>query len=386
MAGSIRKRPDRGTDAWELRVYLGRDARGRVRQRSTLYRGTRRQAEHELARLVVDQDTDPVALPRQDTAWGPATTVNDAIRGWKLNGWDDLSPNTVRRYESLWRLHVRDEIGEARIDSLGPYDIERYLRRLKAEGRGETTVRHLRAFLHRACRLARKWSGNRLPNPVADTELPEWPAEGRGEVRSPTVEEVRAVLAAARAYDQRVAAFARVIAATGARRGEVCAIRWNDVDWSGSIRIDEGIIARQGGAAVKAPKTRASVRRVSVDLGTLAVLEALRDGQALLAAQCGVQVGVDGFVFSKDPSGSLPPHPDAMSQAFRRICKRAGVAPDIHLHSLRHFQATELDPVISEAQKQARLGWATVHMARHYTGAITAEDRRAAEHMGQVLG
>jgi integrase len=61
------------------------------------------------------------------------------------------------------------------------------------------------------------------------------------------------------------------------------------------------------------------------------------------------------------------------------------VAGDIHLHSLRHFQSTQLDAVLSEAQKQARLGWATVHMARHYTDVVPAEDRRAAEHIGGVL-
>jgi len=52
----------------------------------------------------------------------------------------------------------------------------------------------------------------------------------------------------------------------------------------------------------------------------------------------------------------------------------------------RVFQATALDPVVSEAQKQARLGWSTVHMARHYTDAISDEDRRAAEHIGEMLG
>jgi hypothetical protein len=52
---------------------------------------------------------------------------------------------------------------------------------------------------------------------------------------------------------------------------------------------------------------------------------------------------------------------------------------------LRHFHATLLDPIISEKQKQARLGWATVHMARHYTDAIEEEDRRAATHVASVL-
>jgi hypothetical protein len=52
---------------------------------------------------------------------------------------------------------------------------------------------------------------------------------------------------------------------------------------------------------------------------------------------------------------------------------------------LRHFQATSLDAVIPERQKQARLGWSTVHMARHYTDAISSEDRKAAEHIGTLL-
>jgi integrase len=97
-------------------------------------------------------------------------------------------------------------------------------------------------------------------------------------------------------------------------------------------------------------------------------------------------MGADGFVFPTDPTGIEAPHPDGMSHAFGRIRAQAGVASDIHLHSLRHFQSTELDPVISEAQKQARMGWATVHMARHYTDWITEEDAKAAAHIGGLLG
>lgn len=384
MPGSMRER-ERGV--WELRVYLGRDGQGRVKHRSVTFRGSKRQAERTMSRLIAEQDSAPGPVPEAGRDWGPGTTVNQAIEGWRLNGWGDLSPNTVRRYESIWALHVRDRIGRSKIASLGPYDVERYLRQLKEEGRGETTVRHVRAFLHRACRLARKWSGNQLPNPVSDTEMPDWPFEDRSAVRSPAVEEVRAILVAAADYDRRVAAFIRLVTATGARRGEVCAVRWSGIAWQAkSVSIQEGIIARQGGAVVKAPKTRASIRRISLDAGTIDALAALRAELERLAATSGVEIGADGFVFSADPDGLSPPHPDAMSHAFGRVRDRAGVAPDVHLHSLRHFQATALDPVISEAQKQARLGWSTVHMARHYTDAITEEDRRAADHMGALLG
>ena len=66
-------------------------------------KGSRRDAERELARIVIAQADAPADLMRYADArpmsWGHATTVNDAIAGWRLNGWDDLSPTTTRRYE-----------------------------------------------------------------------------------------------------------------------------------------------------------------------------------------------------------------------------------------------------------------------------------------------
>lgn len=390
MAGSLRQRADRGPDAWELRVYLGRDAAGKVRQRSVLFRGSKRSAQRELTRLVAEQDRAPAVIA-DDAArpWGPTTTINDAIEGWRANGWDDLSPSTARRYEGVWRVNIRDSIGKRRIVSLGPYDVERYFRELKTAGLSQASVRYVRAVLHRACRLARKWSNNTLPNPITDTELPEWSlAEMGPAVRSPTAEEVRRLLSTAQgARDPRVSAFVRLVAATGIRRGEATALRWDDIDWDlSAIRVDEALVTYTGGVKVRGPKTRASVRGVAVDASTMGELRRLYDHQIELAAIDDVEVSAASFVFSYEPAGHVPPHPDTMSHAFSALRNRAGVADDVHLHSLRHFQSTELDRVISESQKQARMGWATVHMARHYTGVVTGEDRRAAEHMGTLLG
>lgn len=128
--------------------------------------------------------------------------MDDAIAGWTLNGWDDLSPTTTRRYEVIWRLHVRESIGRRRLVDLTPWDFECYFRELKAAGQSQSSVRYARAMLHRACRLARKWSNGALPNPVADAELPWW-RHGEQAVRGPSVEEVRAIMAAADAGEDR---------------------------------------------------------------------------------------------------------------------------------------------------------------------------------------
>ena len=378
---------------WELRVYLGQDEQGKVRHRQVTFHGAKREAQRALTRFAGELDKGEAARDQAllessaNPDWGPGTTFNYALEGWRLNGWADLSPNTTKRYQSLWDVHIRSSIGTKRIAATGPYEVECFLRDMKGRGQSKSSVHQTRAMLHRACRLARKWSGNQLPNPVSDTELPEWKlGEQLAEQRSPTVEEVRAILAAAAEVDCRLTAFIRVVAATGARRSEICALLWSDINYhDSSIVVDKATVAVDG-VEIKGPKNRASIRCIAIDSGTLAQLQLLREEREAIAAECGVAIAEDGFVFATDPTGDQPPHPDGMTHAFARLRKQAGVATDIHLHSLRHFQSTELDPVISEAQKQARMGWATVHMARHYTDRITEEDMKAATHIGGLLG
>ena len=90
MAGSMRlvKAPD----TWELRVYIGRDSRGRVKHRYLRFKGTKREAERELARLALSQFDEPVAIVTEATKWNGRTTINDALSAWRDNGWEDLSP------------------------------------------------------------------------------------------------------------------------------------------------------------------------------------------------------------------------------------------------------------------------------------------------------
>ncbi|MGH9123749.1 MAG: site-specific integrase [Acidimicrobiales bacterium] len=143
--------------------------------------------------------------------------------------------------------------------------------------------------------------------------MPEWKlGASRPEQRAPSLEEVRALLSAAEELDLRLATFLRVIAAIGARRSEICALRWSDLNRSAaSILLDKATVA-DGGVGIKGPKTRASIRRVAIDAGTLAALDALEAERKALAEECELELPLDGFVFATDPSGAEPPHPDGM--------------------------------------------------------------------------
>ena len=91
MAGSIRLK-DHRPNVWELRIYVGRDSTGRVRYRQATFHGTRRQAERELARLVAEQESALAAVPEEPLAWGPTTTVNDAMRRGGNTGGEIFRP------------------------------------------------------------------------------------------------------------------------------------------------------------------------------------------------------------------------------------------------------------------------------------------------------
>ena len=163
MAGSLRL--VRAPDVYELRVYVGRDLSGRGEAPSRAlhrqqacgptspcrFRRRGRASQGEQRRtcrlLVIEHDTD------------------SAFAAWKLNGWQDLSPSTTRRYESIWQVHVEGSLGKRKISELSSYDLERYFRKLKSEGAAEASVRQIRAVLNRTCRLARRWSGGGLAEP-----------------------------------------------------------------------------------------------------------------------------------------------------------------------------------------------------------------------------
>ncbi|WP_298443211.1 site-specific integrase [Ferrimicrobium sp.] len=382
MAGSIRLR--RPPNVWELRIFIGRDDNGKVRHRYSTFVGAKRDAERELARqlLLIDQLAAPVAA-RGD--WKKETTFNEAIEAWKNNGWADLSPKTQLSYNDLWTRYIHNDLGTRPIASTGIYEVEQYLRRLADGGLGDSGIRQVRAILHRACRLAGKWSNGAIPNPVSGAERPK--AQGRDPVRAPSVDEVRQILKALSDHgDLRLHAFCRLAIATGMRRGEIAALRLNDIDFAtGELRIDESVVIGAGGVTVKAPKTSVSIRRLFIDQGSLDLLTDLRNEAFEIAHRCELDLADDGFLFSFDPGGVTPPYPDVFTKQFTSFRKRYGVAADIHLHSFRHFAATFLDGVVSERQKQARMGWSTTHMSRHYTDAISQEDKRAAKAIGEVL-
>ncbi len=137
--------------------------------------------------------------------------------------------------------------------------------------------------------------------------------------------------------------FLVLAAVTGARRGELVALRWSDLDLErGALTITRAISEGVDGPVEHPrPKTRGSVRRLALDEATVAILAAHRCRHAEAAATCGVSLPGNAFVFSHEPDGSVPWKPGYVSLKFRRLRHSVGL-DQVRLHDLRHFVATTL--------------------------------------------
>ena len=98
------------------------------------------------------------------------------------------------------------------------------------------------------------------------------PTLRRKEIEPPSITELREILAAADAYDSSFGVLIRLATATGMRRGELCGLRWSDVDLEGRhLHVVRSVAAVAHGTTVKSTRTRAT-RRLSLDVATVRLL------------------------------------------------------------------------------------------------------------------
>jgi integrase len=129
-----------------------------------------------------------------------------------------------------------------------------------------------------------------------------------------------------------------VAAFTGMRRNELLGLRWDDFDpTAATLSINRGLIAVAYELRETRGKTRNARRSIDLDPTSVQLLASWKQWQRAEHAAVGIDTA--GWIFT-DGAGE-PIHPHAISQAFERIARRAGV-PVIRLHDLRHTHGTLL--------------------------------------------
>lgn len=373
MRGSLRqKAPGR----WELRVPLPPDrVTGERRRRSVSFTGNKRDAERELARLV--------AAAERDEATAAKATVASLLDAWWEQKRERLSPTTAREYGRIIEHRLRPDLGKKRLDRLSAADLDAYYVRLQRDGLGASSIRQLHAVLGGALRQAVKWRWL-ATSPARDATLPR---PTRAAITPPSPEQARTLLGFADEHSLEIGMFIRLAAALGARRGEVCGLRWTDLDEAaGTVTIKRAVVDVAGKVHVKDTKTHAE-RTVTVDAGTLALLADHLRAMSDRAAECGTVLAKDAYVLSPEPDGTKPLRPERATNVFRVLRAKAGV-PDARLHDLRHFVATQLIGAGHDIRTvSGRLGHAKTSTTLDiYAAFLRPQDKAAADTLGDLLG
>ena len=256
------------------------------------------------------------------------------------------------------------------LDSGGHFRSSKAPRALSAK-----TVRNVAGVVSSAFARAIRW-GLVTSNPVAQSEPPV-PRRHSGVALTPAQQ--RLLIEGATGC-WCLPAFLELSAATGARRGELLALRWSDIQ-DGAVMIARSLSQTRAGIAFKDTKNK-TTRTVVVPESAVTALNTHRAAQEVFREQHGSAYEGDLDLIFAEPDGT-PLKPDSISSSVSALFKRLKIPKPkgASLHLLRHSHGLHLLasgmelPAVSE-----RLGHSSVLVtATVYSHCITGRDKEAAK-------
>jgi integrase len=339
-------------------------------------RGTRKDAERELRRLLRTLDTgehvDPTRL-----------LMREWFTQWLAAVKPEVSPVTHDCYTKFVNRYLAPAFGNVPLAKLSPHIIQAKYSKWAEGGRldgkpGPLAVKS-RRLLHDvlSSALTRAVELQLLARNPAQVLRRRLPKNEPVEAATLTPEQVRRLQDAVRGMPHYWPILLSL--ATGARRGEVCALCWRHVDLDhGHIRVIESLKQTSHGI-VRGPTKSGKPRVVTLPASTIEELRGWKREQAEQLLRLGMPPGPDTPVCTQ-PDGS-PIGPDVLTSFFRRIAKRLGLP--ISFHSLRHTHATALLLAgVHPKVAQERLGHSSIAITMNVYSHVT--DRLQDDAAGKI--
>lgn len=322
---------------WQVRVFLGRDSRGKKLNVSEVVHGTKREAQARLTELLQTRNQGKLR-PRSKI------TLADLVSEWlKHKEGSGVSARTLASYRNALNTYVLPVLGHRRVADLTLREVERLYADMRAgalpteakdagwrgDPLGARSVQITHTALHQVLKQAVRHGLTAL-NPIDEASVPSAKSV---EKRTLTVAEREAFLTAAIEQGAFYRVLYQALMDTGMRPGEACALTWTDVDFVGEqLTITKAITRGKDGQRISAAPKTAKSRRTIPMFGLRDVLLEHRRWQAE------VGLGGTGHVFTNQEGGILAPW--AMNKReLDRVTTAAGIT-GFTLYGFRHTFAT----------------------------------------------
>ena len=287
-----------------------------------------------------------------------------------------FSENSRSSYQRNLDVHILPVLGDFLIGDISAAMISKLLLDFQKSGHAHASAVKLYNILNGIFKTA-FLDDTIKANPMLKVKRP---APRKGETaqdesdKAYTVQQLAYILQCLKNESLKWQTYINLVADTGIRRGEACALEWSDIDWTkGTITIRRNAqYTPAAGVYVTSPKNGKS-RTVDVGPDVLKLLQQLRLEQAGEA--------ISRYVFTQDNSPDIM-HPQSPTRYFKKFGQRYGIE-DFHPHKLRHTSAslaiTNGADVVSVSE---RLGHSdTAVTLRMYAHANEESIRRA----GQIV-
>jgi integrase len=289
----------------------------------------------------IARDKARVAIANREYIPAGKLTVGDFMQSWISIHSQNIKLTTLDGYKDLIDAYIIPMIGGIKLQELRPNHVQQfYTDLLTKPGRGgkplsRSTVHYAGSILKKAFKYAVDVDGLLTSNPVSKVPLPSADAPkfspwSFGELKQFFVH----------AKEHRLFFFFWLSAFTGARRGELLALRWSDFDGT-FIEISKSR-TKAGNVVVELSSTKVGnngQRRVRLDQATIEQFQAHRKRQIVERLAIGEAWNDTSYIFVQE--NGLPLYPNTPSTVFRKIIKKAELR-STRVHDLRHLHATEL--------------------------------------------
>lgn len=378
MKGHLKKR---SKDSWTIVVDLGLKANGKRNQKWKSTKGTKKEAEALLARMLAELE-DGVYIDAKKTS------VSDYLDKWIVSIKGSVSSTTYERYQQLCDKHLKPTIGNIALNKLQAIRIsELYSVAMESgriDGKGglsKQTVLHMHRVLKRTLSQAVKW-GLLSRNPCDAVD--NIPKPSKKERLTFTTEETLSLLEQLNGNPLYLPVLIAVT--TGMRRGEILGLRWKDIDLDKKrLYIRQIVIeTRQYGLEVKQPKTDASSRTIALPQIAIEAIKKYRVEQAELCLQLGKGLTPESMLFNEYSGLNVP---NRITVNFRSFIKSHGFK-HVTFHDLRHTHATHLlEQNIHPKIVSERLGHSTIALTMNtYSHVMPTMQEEAANKVDELFG
>ncbi|MEZ3438056.1 MAG: site-specific integrase [Oscillospiraceae bacterium] len=392
-----RKGKDGSIEFYVIRVYRGYSEEGkRLKPFSMTYRPEKGMSQKQIEKELVKRATDFEEQCKMGGVANPTMKMSEFCKQYLDIMKTRLSPITLNSYSNQISNYIIPALGHLKLKDITTAHIQAYITQLanmpKCDGRGmrikngdkvsAATVRRYLTVLQSILKQAVKLGI--IPESPAKAERLTIPKVQQPKIQIFTPTEASEMIECLKQEDLQFQVLIQLAIITGARRGELVALKFSDIDYdTGLLTIERAAVkVPNKPVEIKSPKDY-ETRSVTIDKSCLELIRKLKEEKDREEKELGSQWRGEEWLFTQWNGEMM--NPMTPTKQFSKFLARNGLKHR-KFHSLRHTSATlMLYGGVSIKQVQRRLGHGDIETTNKYLHVLEEADKTATDILRKMI-